>query len=267
MSAEENSELPNGGAVDGVLREFGVTDCFNNLHYETTRIADAIDANDPDASRYVGALAPDFSSLLRAVSALARALAEVRAEVSQLQRQARTRPDYDLRCQQCGAPHWLDTSLPSAIWNQIADPSDLLCMLCIDERLTAKGLRAEAEFYFVGSSLTSRLYNDSHGDVQSLSRQLAEARGELKAEKSLREAQLSDVARELGIAHAELSALTAQLAAVAKENSDFSMERLHMLAQRYNSANKRDNRDRESIAYYAVLDFLDAAKQWGPQDA
>lgn len=65
----------------------------------------------------------------------------------------RTRPDYDIRCSSCGAPHWIDTSIPSDIWNQIAEPSDLLCMLCIDERLQAKGLTAKATFHYSGIAL------------------------------------------------------------------------------------------------------------------
>lgn len=72
----------------------------------------------------------------------------------------RTRTDYDLRCQECGRAHILDTSLPSEIWNQIAKPEDHLCTTCIDDRLAVKGLTAEAEFYFVGNALVSKLYRD-----------------------------------------------------------------------------------------------------------
>ena len=68
-------------------------------------------------------------------------------------------PGRGLTCQGCGAPHDIDTSLPSEIWNQIAVPDDLLlCMLCIDDRLFSAGLKAEAEFYFAGKALSSRLY-------------------------------------------------------------------------------------------------------------
>ena len=83
------------------------------------------------------------------------------------------------KCQQCGGPHLVDTSLPSVIWNQIAEPSDFLCTWCIDERLQAAGLSCnEAEFYFVGEALSSKLYAESHGDVAKLERELAEARAE-----------------------------------------------------------------------------------------
>ncbi len=78
--------------------------------------------------------------------------------LEQAQRAARTRPDYDLTCDECGAPHWIDTSIPSAIWNQIAEPHAMLCMLCIDERLKVAGLTAEAEFHFCGEALKSKLY-------------------------------------------------------------------------------------------------------------
>lgn len=87
-------------------------------------------------------------------------------EIERLRAASRTRPTYDLRCP-CGAPHWLDTSIPSEIWNQIAEPHELLCPLCIDDRLVKAGLTAEAEFYFVGAALTSKLYQESHGDIQA----------------------------------------------------------------------------------------------------
>lgn len=67
-----------------------------------------------------------------------------KAAIEQLQRASRTRPDYDRRCTACSAPHWLDTSIPSEIWNQIAKDDELLCLLCIDERV-ARLLRTERE--------------------------------------------------------------------------------------------------------------------------
>lgn len=75
-------------------------------------------------------------------------------EVERLRHATRLRPDYQLRCDGCGAPHWIDTSLPSEIWNQIAETDSQLCVLCIEERLAAKGLQAEALFYFAGKYLT-----------------------------------------------------------------------------------------------------------------
>ena len=73
----------------------------------------------------------------------------------------RTRPDYDFRCDRCGAPHNLDTSIPSEAWNAIMLAGGALCTLCIDDLLTEKGLTATAEFYFVGRALTSRLYGSA----------------------------------------------------------------------------------------------------------
>lgn len=118
-------------------------------------------------------------------------IADLERQLAEARRASRTRPDYDLRCQDCGAPHWLDTSLPSVIWNQIAKPGDILCLLCIDNRLQAKGLTCnEAEFYFVGAALSSKLYAESHGNVQNLQRQLAEARAEVeRLRKALRRIQ------------------------------------------------------------------------------
>jgi hypothetical protein len=98
--------------------------------------------------------------------------AEKRAEAAE--HANRTRPDYDLRCQDCERDHILDTVIPSAIWNQIADPSDLLCVTCISDRLAAKGLTAEAEFYYTSEALNSRLYAESYGEVQAAERRIAE---------------------------------------------------------------------------------------------
>jgi len=102
----------------------------------------------------------------------------------------RTQDDYDFRCQDCGAPHNLDTSLPSEAWNAICEnrPGILpgaagigmpevgaLCTLCIDERLVKAGLTAECEFYYVGRALRSRLYDASVGELEALRRRLAAA--------------------------------------------------------------------------------------------
>jgi len=82
-----------------------------------------------------------------------------------------------LRCEDCGGPHPFDTSLPNEVWNQIADPGALLCLFCIDKRLVAKGLTCdEAEFYFNGKALRSKLYAESHGDVAYWKREAAAER-------------------------------------------------------------------------------------------
>ncbi len=87
----------------------------------------------------------------------------------------RTRPEYDLTCQDCGKAHILDTSLPSEIWNQIAKPEDVLCALCIDARLVKTGLTCDvAEFYFSGQALKSRLYGGA-SNFEAALRQRAEA--------------------------------------------------------------------------------------------
>ena len=116
---------------------------------------------------------------LRQAASLLRSQAE---EIARLTRANRTRHDYDLTCSQCGKAHILDTSLPSEIWNQIAAPEDILCTLCIDERLAAKGLSCLAEFYFVGDALTSKLYSQDLQEANAtLTRQLQEAVEALKA--------------------------------------------------------------------------------------
>jgi hypothetical protein len=91
--------------------------------------------------------------------------AELEAQIARQHYALRTRPDYDFRCQRCGAPHNLDTSIPSPIWNVIVerespggDKYGALCTICIDDLMAEKGLSGEAEFYFVGRALRSRTY-------------------------------------------------------------------------------------------------------------
>ena len=101
-------------------------------------------------------------------------VAALEAENERVKKASRTRADYDLRCGECGAAHNLDTSIPSDLWNQIAAPADILCVLCIDEKLTKKGLQCDvAEFYYVGTSLSSRKYAETSGEIQRLNRDIA----------------------------------------------------------------------------------------------
>jgi len=95
-----------------------------------------------------------------------------RIEELEGERRKLIRADYNLRCDDCGGAHFLDTSIPSVIWNQIAPDGGMLCTLCIDRRMAAKGLKCdEAEFYFVGDNLQSKLYAESHGEVARLERE------------------------------------------------------------------------------------------------
>jgi hypothetical protein len=126
----------------------------------------------------------------------------LRKRITELERRSRTRPDYDLRCEDCGAPHWFDTSIPSKVWNQIAAPHMVLCLLCIDARLQEAGLTCDkAEFYFSGTALRSRLYADSHGDVQALEAE----RDRLAARVGVLEAGLSAAEHAFRNIHVRLS--------------------------------------------------------------
>jgi hypothetical protein len=109
-------------------------------------------------------LATDWT---RALYSLAALLSRIRSEGGGEKPSVdpmRTRPDYNLRCDRCSAPHNLDTSIPSDVWNALVERENgddlwsVLCTLCIDELIVEKGLIAEAEFYFVGKALKSKLY-------------------------------------------------------------------------------------------------------------
>ena len=85
--------------------------------------------------------------------------------------QRQRRPDYDLICGDCGGPHFLDCSLPSEVWNKIARPEEILCPVCIDRRLEDRGLTtSQAEFYYSGRALHSKLYTAGHGELTELRR-------------------------------------------------------------------------------------------------
>lgn len=119
----------------------------------------------------------NIAAITEKVNRYDRECGEQAEEIARLKHATRTRPDYDFRCEDCGAPHNLDTSIPSEIWNAIARAPGAaaigmpavgaLCTLCIDERMVKAGLTAEAEFYFVGRALTSTLYQESHGEIQA----------------------------------------------------------------------------------------------------
>jgi len=72
---------------------------------------------------------------------------------------SRVREDYPILCDRCGSPHWFDTSIPSDIWNvAVAGRWGTLCLLCVDEVIEAAGMTCEAEIYFTGRAVKSKLY-------------------------------------------------------------------------------------------------------------
>lgn len=92
------------------------------------------------------------------IPALLAHIAEQDAALAAEKAKNTVRPDYPFYCDECGRAHILDTVLPNEIWNRIADPNELLCALCIDGRLKAADIKAEAKFYFVGEAMKSSLY-------------------------------------------------------------------------------------------------------------
>lgn len=68
----------------------------------------------------------------------------------------------DFFCSDCGTKEYADCSVDSKIWNYVASPNEMLCPLCLDERLFAAGISGvECRFYFVGKSLSSAPYYQS----------------------------------------------------------------------------------------------------------
>lgn len=59
------------------------------------------------------------------------------------------------RCDECGREIILDCVVPNEVWHQIATREETLCPVCIDRRLTTKGLNVEARFSYHGTSLFS----------------------------------------------------------------------------------------------------------------
>jgi hypothetical protein len=169
-------ELRN--AVDELERQF---DCEMVSIEHHARWVDRVEAAE-GSLRVVTSQRDDARQCLADLETAARAegqqlrqsLAALEAENERVKKASRTRADYDLRCGECGAAHNLDTSIPSDLWNQIAAPADILCVLCIDEKLTKKGLQCDvAEFYYVGTSLSSRKYAETSGEIQRLNREIA----------------------------------------------------------------------------------------------
>jgi hypothetical protein len=73
----------------------------------------------------------------------------------------------------------LDTSIPNEVWNAAVreehpELDGMLCTLCIDELVSEAGLTCDAEFYFVGKAVVSRMYDDDRGTIEMLDRERTE---------------------------------------------------------------------------------------------
>lgn len=76
-------------------------------------------------------------------------------------------------CQRCGRRDGLDAVAPNAIWAQITEgtltPSgevidgrwNLLCLWCMDEIATAKGIRCSVSLHFAGVAITGGSQSDA----------------------------------------------------------------------------------------------------------
>lgn len=107
-----------------------------------------------------------FARLRESIAAALTAARErekgLEARIAEMERANRTRPDYDVFCADCGKGHIIDTVLPSPVWNQIAEPHELLCTLCIEDRLASAAIPCDvAEFYYAGPFLQSRIYTEA----------------------------------------------------------------------------------------------------------
>jgi hypothetical protein len=125
------------------------------------------------------------------------ALSRLQGEIERLRHANRTRADYDLRCQDCGRAHILDTSIPSDVWNKIAPDVGALCTTCIDDRLKKHGLTCEAEFYYAGDALQSKMYPEAAPAVDQDIGKLVEEWRQLQQDLCLPEGDRTDF-RELG---------------------------------------------------------------------
>lgn len=140
-----------------------LTASLSKLQESARLLCDNIEAHHPQYQS--GGIQSSYYKLLTVLSGKTEA---AYLEWVKLKGANRVREDYPFRCQRCGAPHWLDTSVPSEVWNQIVgrdtpegDKRGMLCLLCIDELVAEAGLSCEVEFHFGGRGITSKTYSDS----------------------------------------------------------------------------------------------------------
>lgn len=146
---------------EGVYRTF-VVDGETHRVDMSASIANALTQAKAQAEQEVGRLRGLVDDLENSESQQADLHNEQRQRAEAAERQSH--PEIAHRCADCGGPHVVDTSLTPETWKQIAEPYESLCTLCIDKRLVAKGLKAEAKFYYAGEALTGKLYDGDYSD-------------------------------------------------------------------------------------------------------
>lgn len=179
LSGSDNVMNALASAKDRVESKVAIAKAIRSLDALLTERADLIDklaARVGELEAEIsGVHKPAFTEMKRRSGEAEAALAAERERAEKAENANRTRPDYDLRCGDCGRAHILDTSIPSAIWNKVAADASILCTTCIDDRMAKHGVEGEAEFYFVGKALKSKLYDESHGCIAAAEARATEA--------------------------------------------------------------------------------------------
>lgn len=121
-------ELHSGDEPDEIHEDCAILGKF--MPEECGRLEGVMDAHnkgiatkDAEIERLNGTLKINLKAAGKALSSAGKQITELkgdnaalRSRIEELEQANSTRPDYDLRCEQCGRAHILDTSISSDIW-------------------------------------------------------------------------------------------------------------------------------------------------------